>query len=845
MKRITAFILAFILLIASVPLATAQSDTSYTLSEIGSVAYQVCNAVDSGRAVPLELDIGNDRVAVEKCFQLITDAIVAVEAKKTGSIALNEKLLKPINSNGNTINIYAQQSEYMSIAKSASKFMALYNRVPNYGASKYGKISYETMLVAFSRVLISYIENNTLPSIVRLKFESPFEQKQAEEKQDGSKIVGRIALMNVAERILTTVKVEKELPVYIITDSARLTMPEIYYSLAKLVMDFSTNTVSNIEIIKSEQPENNGEDLKDGNITRDDYIEIAREVVKQTQKSGMVPSYCEISLGKAGIETGICLLAEIISHYRHKYYLPETYQLKTWKTLTGKELPLPVETATATPRPTPTPYAGVGAMEGDEFETGAVGVYGAVSSASKFASQIGLDILQKGGNAIDAAVATIFAVGLCEPSGSSVGGGGLSVIYLADEEKYIVFDYMSQTPSSFTGSGRANKIMIPGIVHGALSMLEKYGTMTRQEILAPVIKLAREGFEVTSTMAYKMTIVPTEYPYAVNLYRNNGKLYNTGEIYKNPDLADTLQLISDKGIEGFYNSEFTDMMCDYLINNGSSVSRTDFANYTSLERVPLTTTYRGYKVYAGSGTAQGGSRVISMLNSMSEYDLASLGHDNAETVRITATAFGVRPSSRLISQKDDELLDLSNLENCEWYDMKSTTMLVTYDQWGNMVASNNTLGDNFGCGVAVPTTGFCFNSGLNTSTGVPSSRIQSTMAPVIVAGNDGLPMLGAGSPGNSAIITATAITVSNIIDFGMNVSQAIHAPRFYGSGSTLTIENRYSSATLNGLRAMGYSLNTMESYSSGVGCVSAIYVDDNDVIYAGADYRREYMAYAY
>ncbi|MBQ2661903.1 MAG: gamma-glutamyltransferase [Clostridia bacterium] len=846
MRRIIATLSALIILLVSVPLSLAQSAPSYSIAEIGSCAYEICTAQDSKKPIPQNFKIAGDILNVEECFQLITDAVLAAENKQNVKIELADNLKKPLASNGNNLNIYAEHEEYISMAKSVSNFMARYGRVPNYGTSRFGKISYETMLVSFARVLKDYLENGTLPSVVRLKYLAPFEEQQATETEKDTRIIGRIPLMNTAERIGAVIKIQNKLPKYIMLDGIRYTMPELYYAFAKLVMDFSAGNVGDIEIVDAQPGESNGENLKDGSLSRGDYISVARAVLKEVQENGMVPSYCETPLGEMGMESGIYFLSEIIKHYKYRYYLPDTFAVTTWKTLTGEELPLPVETATPTPRPTPTPYIGKGAMEGDEFETGAVGVYGAVSSASKFASQIGLDILKAGGNAVDAAVATIFAVGLCEPSGSSVGGGGLSVIYLAEQAKYIVFDYMSQTPSVLNGSGRANKIAIPGIVHGAISMLEKYGTMSLKEVLAPTIKLAREGFEVTSTMAYKMTIIPTQYPYAVNLYRNEtSDLYSKGDIYKNPDLADTLELIANRGIEGFYNSEFTDMMCDYLIDNGSSVSKQDFANYTSLERVPLTTTYRGYKVYAGSGTAQGGSRVIGMLNSMSQYDLAALGHDNPETVRITATAFGVRPVSNAISILKQEVLDSVDLENCDWYDMKSTTMLTTYDRFGNMVASNNTLGDNFGSAVAVPGTGFCFNSGMNTSTGKPSSRIQSTMAPVIVAHENGLPMLAAGSPGNSAIITATAITVSNVIDFGMNVSQAINAPRFYGSGSTLTIENRYSRSTLDALRNMGYSLSTGESYSQGVGCVSAIYVDDDGTIYAGADYRREYMAYAY
>ena len=434
---------------------------------------------------------------------------------------------------------------------------------------------------------------------------------------------------------------------------------------------------------------------------------------------------------------------------------------------------------------------------------------------------------------MDAAVATIFAVGLCEPSGSSLGGGGITVIYLADEDKYITMDYMV----GGTGSGPAG---IPGIPLGAVTMLENYGTMELEEILAPVIKLAREGFAVTNTFCKKSTLVgDKEGTYLHSLFRNNGEYFREGDIFKNEDLANMLQAISDNGIEYFYDSEFTDELCEYMQSKGCTMTREDFAAYEVFEDVPRVGEYRGYTIYTGSGTATGGASVLDMLDKMEQYDISLLGHDHAETVRITATAFGIRPSSSL---NEKTLFSFDELtQDIDWFDTKSTTMLVTYDKYGNMVSSNNTLGANFGSEIAMPGTGFCMSS-RNCSVG---GRVSSTMSPSIVAHNDGTPMLGVGSPGNSAIITATAITISNIIDFDMNVIEAIHAPRLYGSGSTITIEARYSDHVKAELSDMGFVLYAKDDFSDGVGCVSAIYVDEDGTIYSGADIRREYMSYAY
>ncbi len=569
--------------------------------------------------------------------------------------------------------------------------------------------------------------------------------------------------------------------------------------------------------------------------------------------NGFAVSNCT---GQMTYEAGLLMFTRILAYYDSNSALPssvtlqyvpaadsETTTTSSPSTTTSPSTPSP--DYTVAPKPTATT---VSTITGDTFKSGSVGTKGAVSSSSAYSSKIGLDILQKGGNAIDAAVATMFAVGLCEPSGSSVGGGGLAVIYLADEDRYLIMDYMAQTPSTVGSTTVLAKMMcVPGMVHGAITMLEKYGTMTLAEILDPVIELARSGFYIDDEFVYRATQINTNYAYPTNLFTKdmNGGTLEAGDAFRNEDLATTLELIRDGGIDAFYNSSFTTTMVNYIQSIGGTIKKSDFQQYTSIERDPLTTTYRGYDVYTGSGSAQGGSRVVSMLGKMSSHSMSSYGHDSANAVRATAVAFGMTSRGSSLGVKEDMLNLLNDVVP---YDNKTTTMLTTYDQWGNAVAANVTLGYNYGCSVAVPGTGFCFNSGMTTSTGTSLSRVQSTMAPTIVADTDGTPLIIVGSPGDQAIITATAITISNILDFGMNVCQAVNAPRFFGYASTsaMTIETRYSSTTRNTLKNWGYTLTTSEGeYSSGVGCVSAIHVNSDGTIMAAADHRREYMSFAY
>lgn len=217
----------------------------------------------------------------------------------------------------------------------------------------------------------------------------------------------------------------------------------------------------------------------------------------------------------------------------------------------------------------------------DIFGTGAVGTNGAAACASPIAAQIAVDILEQGGNAVDAAVAMIYAVGLLEPAATGIGGAGQMNVYLAEENKYITIEYLTQAPgaavaetidtSSSDNPPSVQSIAIPGQVYGTLTALENWGTMTAAEVLAPVIKLAREGFPVTerwNTNIEGRYENLSAYDYTLGLYTDEGFLYSVGDIITNNDLADTYELIANEGIKGFYDSDFTDKMVQYIQSLG-------------------------------------------------------------------------------------------------------------------------------------------------------------------------------------------------------------------------------------------------------------------------------------
>lgn len=573
----------------------------------------------------------------------------------------------------------------------------------------------------------------------------------------------------------------------------------------------------------------------------------------------------------------------------------------------------PVQEAKAEEKPAPEPVAEatpVYEFPSDIFGTGAVGANGAAACASPIAAQVAVDILERGGNAIDAAVGMIYAVGLLEPAASGVGGAGQMTVYLADQDKYVCIEYMTQAPgaaiageietSSSDNPPAVTSIAIPGVVHGTLTALEMWGTMTPREVLQPVIDLARNGFPVSerwNTNIEGRYANLSAYPYTMGLYTDEGFLYSVGDIVKNNDLADTLELIADQGIKGFYDSEFTDKMVDYIQSLGGILTHEDFAQYTSVVREPISTTYRGYTVYTTGGPSTGGAALLEALNILEHFDIASYGPDSPQAVNLMAEAFamGYKDGNAYMADPTYYDLPVATLISKEYaseraakvdpekrqktigagkltiklnatgeavaastaVDQGGTSHMVVMDKFGNVVSTTNTNGINFGSAVAVPGTGFVFTAHLSNLTNsttatanrlMPYIRVCSTTCPSIVADESGKPVLAVGSPGNWALVSAAFAAIVNYIDFGMDIAQATNAPRTWKDSMTikdLYMEGGYSKETIDAVAAMGYNLlDTDKQYSSHVGCIAAIEVRDG-LFYAIGDDRRHYGAAAF
>ena len=483
-------------------------------------------------------------------------------------------------------------------------------------------------------------------------------------------------------------------------------------------------------------------------------------------------------------------------------------------------------------------------------------------------------------------------------------------VYLADQDKYITIEYMTQAPgaaiageietSSSDNPPSVTSIAIPGVVHGTLTALAMWGTMTPREVLQPVIDLARNGFPVSerwNTNIEGRYANLSAYPYTLGLYTDEGFMYSVGDKITNKDLADTLELIADQGIKGFYDSEFTDKMVDYIQSIGGILTHEDFAQYTSVVREPISTTYRGYTVYTTNGPSTGGAALLEALNILEHFDIASYGPDSPEAVNLMAEAFamgykdgnaymadptyydlpvatiiskeyGAERAAKVTPEKRQKTIGAGKLTiklnatgeavaASTAVDQGGTSHMVVMDKYGNVVSTTNTNGINFGSAVAVPGTGFVFTAHLSNLTNsttatanrlMPYIRVCSTTCPSIVADESGKPVLAVGSPGNWALVSAAFAAIVNYIDFDMDIAQATNAPRTWKDSMTikdLYIEGGYSPETIAAVEAMGYVLlDADKQYSSHVGCIAAIEVKDG-LFYAIGDDRRHYGAAAF
>ncbi|MGI6358477.1 MAG: gamma-glutamyltransferase [Bacillota bacterium] len=515
-----------------------------------------------------------------------------------------------------------------------------------------------------------------------------------------------------------------------------------------------------------------------------------------------------------------------------------------------------------------------------------VGNNGMVAAAHPLAAQAGRDILAQGGNAIDAAVATAFTISVVEPFASGLGGGGYAVVHLAESGKTVFVDYQSTAPGLSTPdmylehpedrSTGYRSTMVPGYLAGLCALLKRYGTLSLQHVMAAAIKYAEEGFVITPYLHSMMVrnhakLLANEW--ASKYFLVDGLPYEPGQLLVNTDLANTLRAIAEQGPDAFYRGEPARLIEQLMIANDGLIRRSDLANARPAFREPISMNYRGYEIKSSAPTSSGGITIAMILNMLEEFDVAALGHNSAEALHLWAEVarrayadrssyigdpnFVQPPITGLLSKAyaRERISDFDPLvatapttgNPYPYNESPSTTHMSVIDNGGNAVAITQTLCSFFGNGIGVPGQGFLLNNqgeawytnpeSMNSV--APHKRPLSSMSPTVVL-KDGQPFLSLGSPGSRRIITTTAQIISNVIDHGMGMQQAIEAARMYADGPNFAVEDRISAEVIRALELKGHQVEVKGSLDDFFGGVNAVMYDERTgKFYGGADPRRD------
>ncbi len=530
---------------------------------------------------------------------------------------------------------------------------------------------------------------------------------------------------------------------------------------------------------------------------------------------------------------------------------------------------------------------------------------GMVAAAHPLAAQAGVDMLKKGGNAIDAAVATAFALNCVEPFTSGIGGGGFMLIRLEKTGETIVIDYREHAPAAATkdmyASEQAKKekwsrlggkaVAVPGTLMGLTTALEKYGTMSLAEVMAPAISHMENGFEVTETLS---GMIKTNFDKLKNwsdpekiAFFKEGSPLEPGDILKQPDLAKTYREIRDKGIEHFYCRELGKKIVDAVQAKGGIVTLDDLKNYKLYMRKPVVGSYRGYDIYSMCPPSSGGTHLIQILNIMENFDIANMEYHGPTHIAVMAEAMKMafadrakymadpgfvkdiplagltsKKYAKFLAEKIDIFNPLKEVSAGEpvAFEHDSTTHLSVVDAAGNLVALTQTINYFFGSGIVVPGTGIIMNDEMDDFSKDPESpnapepgKIPlSSMSPTIIE-KDGKAFMTVGTPGATRIFTAMVQIISDVIDFGMGIDEAIEAPRMHcyssnGKAKPIYYENRIPATTINTLKVLGNEVSEKGDYDLYFGGVQGIIIKSGFKwrrMYGGADSRRDGAAFGY
>lgn len=519
---------------------------------------------------------------------------------------------------------------------------------------------------------------------------------------------------------------------------------------------------------------------------------------------------------------------------------------------------------------------------------------GMVVSDSEVASQVGVEILKKGGNAIDAAIATAFALQVTHPTAGNIGGGGFLVFMNSDGEATTI-DFREKAPLNATSDMFLNEegevdgninhlsakaIGVPGTVAGLYLAHQKYGSLSWNELVEPSVKLAEEGFKFNWTLYFAgQNFSQNEnFPFMQNYFLDdNGELVEPGNTWKQPELANTLSIIRDNGKDGFYKGKVAEGIVEFMKENDGIISLKDLEKYEAIERAPLVGSYKDYTIFTMPPPSSGGVALLEMMNLMELADFETMEFNSTEYVHFLAEAMRRAYADRAEYLGDPDFnpeMPLDRLKSKEFaqmryneidlerasisdsskfgqiYDGESTTHFSVMDKDGNAVSVTYTLEFSYGSRMGSEKLGFIFNNemgdfnpqpGVTNSSGrigtpanqiAPEKRMLSSMSPTIVS-KDRKPYLVIGSPGGRTIINTVFQTILNVLEFEMPIDKAISAMKIHHQWLPDRIifeKDLMSPDTRKALEAMGHSLTPRNN----LGVLMGIVFDPERKILVGA-----------
>lgn len=515
---------------------------------------------------------------------------------------------------------------------------------------------------------------------------------------------------------------------------------------------------------------------------------------------------------------------------------------------------------------------------------------GMVATEQRLASEVGADILRQGGNAVDAAVAVGFALAVVLPNAGNLGGGGFMLIHDAKQHQTIALDFRETAPAAasrnmFLNSsgeiiaGKSTRspfsVAVPGTVAGLTLAAEQHGSFPLDRLLAPAIRLAEEGFEVSPVLAQQFSLQRTHlerWPSTREVFFKHKNdtadcelstcptsslvMYSAGERLIQLDLAKTLRHIAEHGARGFYSGTIAQAIVETLSTSGQPMSIEDLTGYRAIKRTPVHGTYRGYDIFSMPAPSSGGVHLIQMLNLLEKYPLAQYGAGSAKVIHLIAESARLAYADRATHLGDPDFVKvpqqgltskayanhLGKALNSEQvtpshliqagpaddFESDQTTHFSIMDRAGNVVSCTYTLNLNFGSGIVARGTGVLLNNEMDdfsSKPGAPNAfgllggqanaiepgkRPLSSMTPVIIM-KDQQPWLATGTPGGARIITTVLQNVLNVIDFKMNIAEALSVPRMHHQWMPdyLRIERGISPDTVSLLKKMGHEVRVM------------------------------------